>query len=460
VISFLLVRRYDNDKSWRILIVIISVAIAVIIADTSIVKVSDLVRWQFVHDWKSIVLFIAMSSAYAISYYFILEFIKGRGEKELGYARGKMRLSAATFRVIVSIIQYVITALIIFVILQLVLYSKYSTAAITAVTAISYTTAAVMMGLLAYLFFSWFNQNRRSGGLTVFLYCISSVALVLNTVIGLALLYALSRYKPAIVGSHAASLTIGITGPIDRALNTLYVSTSILGFILMWSATAILLHSYSKRLGKVKYWFLVSIPLVYFISQFLTLFSNQLTSVIALFPVLFTLLFVFSKPAGGILFGAAFYSIGRRSSGGGTSSHRSFVTEYMTLAAYGVVLFFVSSQNTVAQPTYPPFGVIAASFVGMSAYMMFLGLYSSAISVSQDVKLRQSIRKSAIQEAKFLESIGTAQMEQELQKRVLTIAKKNSDNMIEETGVQPSLSENDMKQYLEEVLQEIKVRKR
>jgi hypothetical protein len=116
-------------------------------------------------------------------------------------------------------------------------------------------------------------------------------------------------------------------------------------------------------------------------------------------------------------------------------------------------------QNTVAQPTYPPFGVIAASFVGLSGYMTFLGLYSSAICVSQDVKLRQIIRKSAVQEIKFLESIGTAQMEQELQNRVLTIAKKNSDNMVEETGVQPSLSENDMKQYLEEVLIEIKARR-
>ena len=126
---------------------------------------------------------------------------------------------------------------------------------------------------------------------------------------------------------------------------------------------------------------------------------------------------------------------------------------------YGVVLFFVSSQNTVAQLPYPPFGVIAASFVGLSAYMMFLGLYSSAISVSQDVQLRQSIRKSAIEEVKFLESIGTAQMEQELQKRVLTIAKKSSDSMIKETGVQPSLSEDEMKEYLEEVRKEIKVRK-
>jgi hypothetical protein len=454
VIFSLLVRRYDNDKSWRILAVIISLAVAVIIVDTSIVKVSDLVRWQFIHDWKSIILFISMSSVYGISYYFVLEFIKGRGEKELGYARGKMRLSAATFRKIVSIIQYVITAILIFIILQIVLYSQYSTVAITAITTISYATATVMMGLLAYLFFIWFNQNRRSGsGFTIFFYGISTVALLLNTVIGLALIYTLSLYKPAIVGSHATSLTIGITKPVDRVLNTSYVSTSILGFILMWSATAILLRSYSKRLGKVKYWFLVSIPLVYFISQFLTLFSNQLAAILALYPVLFTLLFVFSKPVGGILFGAAFYSIGRT----GTSPQGNFVRDYMTLAAYGVVLFFVSSQITVAQPTYPPFGAIAASFVGLSAYMMFLGLYSSAISVSQDVKLRQSIRKSAIQEVKFLESIGTAQMEQELQKRVLTIAKQNSDNMIDETGVQPSLTENDMKQYLEEVIREIKV---
>jgi hypothetical protein len=179
--------------------------------------------------------------------------------------------------------------------------------------------------------------------------------------------------------------------------------------------------------------------------------------VITLYPVFFTLLFVFSKPVGGILFGAAFYSIGRRS--GTSSPNGNFVRDYMTLAAYGVVLFFVSSQNTVAQPTYPPFGVIAASFVGLSAYMMFLGLYSSAISVSQDIKLRQSIRRSAIEEAKFLESIGTAQMEQELQKRVLTIAKKNSDIMSEETGVRPSINEDEMKQYLGEVIKEIRTKK-
>ena len=57
---------------------------------------------------------------------------------------------------------------------------------------------------------------------------------------------------------------------------------------------------------------------------------------------------------------------------------------------------------------------------------------------------------------KFLGSIGTAQMEQELQKRVLTIAKENSDVMTDETGVQPSLTEDEMKEYLDMVVNEIK----
>ena len=57
---------------------------------------------------------------------------------------------------------------------------------------------------------------------------------------------------------------------------------------------------------------------------------------------------------------------------------------------------------------------------------------------------------------KFLESIGTDQMEQELQKKVLTIAKENSDVMTEKTGIQPSLTEDEMKEYLDMVVNEIK----
>jgi hypothetical protein len=79
-----------------------------------------------------------------------------------------------------------------------------------------------------------------------------------------------------------------------------------------------------------------------------------------------------------------------------------------------------------------------------------------APSLLQDNELRFSIRRPAITNPKLLDdSIRRAQREQALLKEVLKITKQ-SENTVEESGVQPSDSEDDMKQYVEEVIQEIK----
>ena len=103
-----------------------------------------------------------------------------------------------------------------------------------------------------------------------------------------------------------------------------------------------------------------------------------------------------------------------------------------------------------------PFGLATVSFMVLSCYLILVGVYSSAISVSEDSKLRQSIRQLALKDPKLLESIGTAQMEQEIQKRVLAVTRKTQELMIEETGIQSSLGEDDMKQYLQQVIEEVK----
>ncbi|MDQ6862196.1 MAG: hypothetical protein M3044_00070 [Thermoproteota archaeon] len=63
--------------------------------------------------------------------------------------------------------------------------------------------------------------------------------------------------------------------------------------------------------------------------------------------------------------------------------------------------------------------------------------------MSEDSKLRQSIRNLAIKESKLLDSIGTAHMEQEIQKRVLEFTKRTQDMMAEETGIKSSMTEDD-----------------
>jgi hypothetical protein len=439
-----------NQKTRLILLLLVSIIVAILIIDISILRVARLGGWEF-RNWQTIVLFVLMSSGFAAGQYFILQFIKRISDKEIKIVVWK-KLSIVTFRKAVSAIQYALTAILCLIILQMVLYSNYASVAVTTATSISYVTAFVMMTLLSYKFFLWFNHKRTKDDLAILLYAISSAALAINIAVAMTLEYELAAYKPAIMSPYRTG-QLGISGSasLDIVLNPLFTVTSIMGFVLMWAATATVLRSHSQKLGQKKYWFLVSIPLVYFISQFLTLFLNQLTYLIVLYPIAFALLMVFTKPVGGVLFGAAFLSIARSS-----LPDKSVGRDYMTLAAYGVMMFFVAIQNTASQVAYPPFGLIGASFVGLSAYLMFLGLYSSAISISNDIKLRQSIRNSAAKESELLDSIGTAQMEQELQKRVLKIVKKNSDSMVEETGVQPSLGEQDIKEYLDMVVDEIK----
>jgi hypothetical protein len=47
-------------------------------------------------------------------------------------------------------------------------------------------------------------------------------------------------------------------------------------------------------------------------------------------------------------------------------------------------------------------------------------------------------------------------MEQEIQKKIIDFTKRNQDRMIEETGIQSSLSEEDVKEYLQQVIREVK----
>jgi len=75
--------------------------------------------------------------------------------------------------------------------------------------------------------------------------------------------------------------------------------------------------------------------------------------------------------------------------------------------------------------------------------------------VFQDSKLRQSIKKTITEQSKFLHSIGMAHMQQKLESRVLTITKKKSDLMEKESGVEPSMTENKIKDYIEIITKEI-----
>jgi len=356
---------------------------------------------------------------------------------------------------VVILFQVVLAALIGVILLQIVYYDYYSTSALVIITILSYSCASLMLGLLALRFFSWFRSNKN---LVVLLYACASATLTINAMFTLLFVTLSLEDRPPEVRQYTNLSVQFSVDPLTLFLGNASTASYILSFILMWCAAASMMAHYARKMGRAKYWILVGIPLIFYASQFLL-------PVISIYPtlleigtisttLLFTLIFTFSKPVGGILFGLAFWSISK------TLRQNKDVRNYMMISAYGLILVFASNQATLLiNSPYPPFGVITSSIMGLSSYFVLVGIYSSAISLSQDSKLRQSIRKFATEETKLLDSIGMAHMEQEIQRRVIAFTRINKDRMVEESGIQTSLTDEDMKHYLEQVIREVKIQK-
>ena len=116
------------------------------------------------------------------------------------------------------------------------------------------------------------------------------------------------------------------------------------------------------------------------------------------------IIYGFAATLSGIIFGAAFLSVAR------TLKKDNPLRRYMMIAAYGFILYYTAGTAMVTQLAYPPYGLASIAFAGLSTYLIYVGLYTAAVSVSQDYQIRDSIRKSAEKEIKFLEDMGMAHM--------------------------------------------------
>jgi hypothetical protein len=447
-------RTDDNDQlihthyfltSRNFLIVMLTV-ISILIVDVIITKISVFMSQELMSMWRNVV-FAMMVGIFIVGQYFIIEYVKSR-ESILA----KKAASIDMFHRAITIVQYALAIILLIAIFQIIAASYYNISLLMLAIGISYILAIVNLGLLSQLFFSWYRSNRN---LVVFLYGISAASLSLNAGLTLAFSGVILQDKPELVLPRVGTLLpLFEPGSMNDILNTFVIISSVISFLVTWIATTSLLHHYSRRLGKLKYWIIVAIPLVYFLSQFLNPLLGLFDPIIELSPVinsiLLILIFALSKPAGGILFGVAFWSIAR-------NVQSSVVRDYMKIAAFGLTLLFISNQaiSTVNAPSFPPFGIVTVSFMGLASYLMLIGIYYSAMSVSQDVRLRTTIRRFAVDELRLLHNIGSAELRVKLENQMKDIITKNQTMMLEETGVQPSLSEEDAKQYLNEIMKEL-----
>ncbi|MDQ3884758.1 MAG: hypothetical protein M3239_04865 [Thermoproteota archaeon] len=434
--------RYDSRK----IPVIVLVVIFALMVDICVSNASTIMVDKFV-SINGIALFVAISALCTIGQQLVLGYVRAKSRDIRIKARNLNALDK-----LVTITQYILVAILVFVIVQIIAASYYYTAALVAATTISNALAGILLAVLAGQFFRSYLSSKRS--MVLLLYGLSSATLAFSLVATLIFFDTMLLAVPAAI-SAASEVTFPFFEPGTALgiLRDVYSYSSIAAFLLFVGSTALLLHHYSQRIGKIIYWIIVAIPVVYFLSQILTLWpilaqpSPDVSESYTLYLLTF---YTLSPMAGGILFGVAFWTAAR------SIRHNSIVKDYMNISGYGIVLLLVSSTASVAGASYPPFGLASLSFVGLSSYLVLVGLYSAAVSVSQDSKLRRYIRNSVAKELDLIGSIGSTRMKQEIEKKVINIAKDYSDNMADESGIQSSSTEEDIKHYLEQVLTEVK----
>jgi hypothetical protein len=102
-----------------------------------------------------------------------------------------------------------------------------------------------------------------------------------------------------------------------------------------------------------------------------------------------------------------------------------------------------------------PYGLITQALMPVGAYLLFVGIFTSAINVSRDAKLRKEFYKNAVSQFNLLKTIGVTQMENELLKEYKPVLAHSDE--LEEPRYQP-LEPSDVKEIIHDVLQELQAR--
>jgi len=392
-----------------------------------------------------ILLFIVLASLFVVTQYGIIKYID--------HIRSKIKYLNSIHRATFAI-QYIFVAILILLIIQITFSRSYSTGFLIFGSDISFAVSSFLMAMLTSKFLSWYRSTRN---FVILLYglasCTACVALVSLLVFYHASLSLLPQERTPL---SEAPLQFYDQ---SSAMGALQYLTAVLSFIpplLFWTSTAALLKHYSKSVGKVRFWIVMSIPIVFIISQ--PVIVAPLIYVAtdpSLNPIHVTVLGnMLPGIIGGIIFGIPFLLVSRT-----LRSGTSDLQKYMVVAACGFILSTLSLQMSVESAPYPPFGLVTVFFVVVSSYMILVGLYSSAISVSRNADLRRSIRKYVLQEVRFLDSIGYAHMEKEIEQKAVEVAKK-SGSPEQESELSTYRDDEDVREYVEQVMDEMKKLKR
>ncbi len=467
--------RVEHASSRKIVLISAMAIIAVIIVD--ILATRQMVPYDASSGAAIFALNIIV--AYGIGSYIIMRYV-GRVSRDV--RKGSAFLDAI-FKIVV-IVQIVLLAILTVMFVEFYYYNisvRYLTYSVFAISTIA---ATVIMGMASFKFFSWYRLSRDSRNhrrnrliLVCGLAAMSiATAMIFDATAKLGLVRAVEEESPpgtVLQESFIYRTDERYQGEVQYKVatpdtTTLYIVPSSIrmlyhfvngwipitvSFGFTWAITGILLHQYHQKKGGLPILSiaLILLPLVlYMVGRTVDLYT-ALTGRIWHWedfanPFLLKGIFRAGAIGGSIMFGVAFFVIAR------AVASDNMIKDFLIIAAIGAAMIGLTLSPSAQQQT---FGVAGRSLMMFASFMMVFGFYLAAVTVAQDRSLRRSIK--AVTGSQVISSIAAAQLEYEVEKNVLNVIKKERSLIEKQTGVQPPLEE-DIKLYMNKVIQELKQR--
>jgi hypothetical protein len=436
----------DNTK----FLVIFGVLITIIVIDISIVRLYDSVSKNFLPVDTKEVLFAVTSASCVIAGIILLEFLKPhRVQDQLGKKVPIWQIYRTT-----KMVQYALGVVLAYIVFQILVGSSYSTYALLIAIGCSYTLSIGILAIfVARMTTTLLAYNRKAIIMILFALALGTITVNMAITVVDVSLRLLDR---------PTDTRVYVGGSMDVSkgryaiLDNLYFLSYLASFFTAWISTTAMLSSYAKRVRKLWFWLLTASPIVSFLAQFATLLTPALSNTMITFdPFLAarigTLIGTIVKPVSGLMLAFSFWIVAK------TVGRTNPLRIPLIISGLSLLLLFATNQAILLSiAPYPPFGFASITLTGLSAYLAVVGIYTSSVFMSNDAKIRKSIRSLAKSESRLLDSIASAEMQKEIESRVVKVVKAQSSEIEDQTGTKPSLTDDEIKEYLDKVLKEIK----
>ena len=352
------------------------------------------------------------------------------------------------------------------IIVEMVLFSQYSTYLLILILLIS-AVAILFFGFRTYKFLSWFNSSaNKRHNIMILAFAVSSMLLCISTTVAISLdikELVVSR-PPSIDPNFPASNSMA-----SRHLTSIELIIHLYGFLVPQVtaiaiaetvAVAFFLRYFKDKIGRATFWTIIILPPVLFLTgvfgpQFLKSTGSEFVYMESRF-LIFRVMGTAGWVAADFVIAYAYILVAKTLGRQITSSH---ISNYLIIAAVATILISPTTNNWITNNSYPPFGAIQRTFLVLASFLFSIGIYSVALSVAQDSELRHLARKY-VKEYALLDTLGNAQENAEIMRKLVKLIHQHADAMKKETAIESSMLDvNEVRRYIDLVITETRGKK-